>query len=211
MQKPEESLDDFTVRAMDIEKTPGPPAVVFLRFRGDVEVLKPLAARERLANPGPAAGKALVSTSPYRLSWFQSFLAAGGALAVMVLILLSAVLIGIYDPPPGPDVASVDTVGSPGDEEIVVPEEAATQTEEPLSSESITAQSSPPADDAVHPLRAITKPSPATRSTQRAAYKPRRVSRRPVVPRFVPTTLVIYAENGEIKTRIEPRHTAFYN
>jgi len=32
-----------------------------------------------------------------------------------------------------------------------------------------------------------------------------------MVTRFVPTTLVIYAENGEIKTRIEPRLAAIYN
>jgi len=31
-----------------------------------------------------------------------------------------------------------------------------------------------------------------------------------MVTGFVPTTLVIYAENGEIKTRIEPQLTSGY-
>jgi hypothetical protein len=45
-----------------------------------------------------------------------------------------------------------------------------------------------------------------------AAFRPQRVARKPRLVRtdFVPTKLVIYAEDGEIKTRIEPQLTAAY-
>jgi hypothetical protein len=44
----------------------------------------------------------------------------------------------------------------------------------------------------------------------RAYYRPRQLARtsRIVMSSFVPTTLIIYIENGEIKTRIEPQPTS---
>jgi hypothetical protein len=65
-----------------------------------------LSAHQELpANTGPTKGQT------YRFSWFQSALAAAGAVAVVALVLLSAIVIGMYDPPGGPDVVSVDTAG----------------------------------------------------------------------------------------------------
>lgn len=205
MRKPEESLDDFAVKSVETVAVP-PPAVVWLRFTGDVEVLKPLAHQELPANTGPTKGQT------YRFSWFQSALAAAGAVAVVALVLLSAIVIGMYDPPTGPDVASVDTAGDSSDAVIVSqPEDGLIGTEEPLNPEIVTTRSSPLTNNKVRPIRSAVKPRPAKR-VELVAYRPRRQLRRPqhVVTGFVPTTLVIYAENGEIKTRIEPQLSAAY-
>jgi hypothetical protein len=47
-----------------------------------------------------------------------------------------------------------------------------------------------------------------------SVYRPRRFVALPrprlIVSNFVPTTLIIYIDNGEIKTRIEPQLTAGY-
>ena len=191
MQKPEESLEDFRVRAT--EKVVPPPAVVWLRFTGDVKVLKPLAGRTATSNT-------------YRFSWFQSALAAAGAVGMMALVLLSAVFIGINDVP------QVDTAGISNELETDRPSVyGLTPSEEPHSPEIRTVETSPPADDKVRPVRSAAKPRLARR-IQPIAYRPGRQGSRPhhVVTKFVPTTLVIYAENGEIKTRIEPQIAALY-
>jgi hypothetical protein len=197
MRKPEESLDDFTVKAIELEKVPGPPAVVWLRFTGGVEVVKPLASRQDPTHPGPTTGN--------RISWFHRSLAVSGALAVIALIFLSAIFIGIYDRPTGPEVAAVDTDGAPDDAAIVSQLE-----QEQLAPDIPTSQNATPVDDAARPVYS-SKPR-LTGRVHRAAYEPRRQSRRPQhgMTRFVPTTLVISAENGEIKTRIEPQLAAVY-
>ena len=209
MRKPEESLEDFTVKAIAIEKAAAPAPVGSLRFTGDVEVLKPLASREGRANPDPAAGDKFVRPVPNRPSWFGRSLALGGGLAVIALIFLSAVFIGSYDPPAEPSVGPVDTAGNPSD---AATDHRPQRTERPLKSDIFAGQNSTPASGELRPLRSIAKPRLERPPVQVAAYRPRRQPRRPrlVVTRFVPTTLVIYAENGEIKTRIEPRLAAVY-
>jgi hypothetical protein len=58
----------------------------------------------------------------------------------------------------------------------------------------------------------VLKPIRTMPNTIAAVYKPRPRSRRPalVMSKFVPTTLIIYPENGIIKTRIQPQLTAVY-
>jgi hypothetical protein len=206
MQKPEESLDDFTGKAA--EKVVGPPATVLLRSRGGVKVLKPLAHREALVRAASAAG----NPRNYRLSWFQSALASAGALAIMALVLGSAIIIGIYDPPSEPEVASVESPDNlPEDAIVSGPQGGPSRSEEPSIAQIHTAQNMPLMDNEVHPARRTAKPMSA-RHLQLAAHTSRRRTRRPqpAMTRFVPTTLVITAENGEIKTRIEPQLAALY-
>jgi hypothetical protein len=59
-----------------------------------------------------------------------------------------------------------------------------------------------PADRTTEGPRAI-----IVRNGERASLRPllKRIARRLKVARFVPTTLVIYAENGVIKSRVEPQ------
>ena len=211
MKKPEESLDDFTVKAV-VEKGPGPPALVSLRSRGGVKTLKPLASQV-MAIPASTLGNTAVRPNRYRFSWFQSALASAGALALMALALGSAVLIGMYDPPPGPEVSIVEEApDDPSDASIALESgEVLTQTEE-SASEVLTAQTTPLVEAEVRPMHRATKPMPVRRIQFVAYSRPRRQLRRPMpaVTRFVPTTLVISAENGEVKTRIEPWLTAVY-
>src|SRR5687768_10462708 len=82
MRKPEESLEDFTVKAIAIEKASEPARVASLHFRGQVEVLRPLASWDGPADAGPPVS---------RLPWFQRSLAVVGGLAVIALMFLSAI------------------------------------------------------------------------------------------------------------------------
>jgi len=207
MQKPEESLDDFTVKAV-VEKASGPPALVSLRSRGGVKTLKPLAGGAAIADPMVAD----VRPNRYRFTFFQSALASAGALAIMALILGSAVLIGMYDPPPGPEVSIVEEAPYDSSDASIASEseEAPIQTDE-ATPDVFTAQTAPLVDAGVRSRHRTARRAPVRR-IEVAAYRPRRQLRRPMpaVTRFVPTTLVISAENGEVKTRIEPWLTAVY-
>ena len=205
MRKPEESLEDFSVKAIAIDKAAEPAPVVSLRFTGKVERLKPLASSEGLKNPDLAASDKFVRPAPNRFSWFQGALGAAGAVAVMAFVLLSAVFIGIYDPPTEP---SVETAGDPSD---AATNHRLTRTKRPPKRDIFAAQNSPPPVDELSPVHPTAKPRPERPSVQIAAHRRRRQLRRPqLVTRFVPTTLVIYAENGEVKTRVEPRLAAVH-
>ena len=193
MRKPEESLEDFTVKAIAIEKASEPARVASLRFRGQVEVLRPLASWDGPADAGPPVS---------RLPWFQRSLAVVGGLAVIALMFLSAIFFGMYDQPAVPSVGLSDPATDHGPMRM----------ERPLKPDIFATQNSTPAGDELSQVRSIVKPRSERPRVQVTAYKPRRQPRRPqpAVPRFVPTTLVIYAENGEIKKRIEPRISAVY-
>jgi hypothetical protein len=113
------------------------------------------------------------------------------------LVLVSAILVGINDPAAGPDVA---TNGQPGD--------MLTQTEEPFGFDIYSplgfARVSVGNDIVRSNVVRRRSARPAIRLT---AYRPKvqlRLPPQPEEPKFVPTTLIIYAENGVINTRIEP-------
>jgi len=109
-------------------------------------------------------------------------------------------------------VDPVDTAGVPSDAATnQQPEDSATRIEEPLNTDILAVRNSPPAGNELGPLRSTAKPGLERPGVQLSAHRPRRQPRRAqLVTRFVPTTLVIYAENGEIKTRIEPRLAAVH-
>jgi hypothetical protein len=207
MWRPEESLDDYIVKPEPVAE---PPAVVSVRFTGEVEVLKPLARWERPAKLVPAVIETQLYPAPqYRLSWFHRSLVVGGGLAMAALVLASAVIIGISDKGPSPDVAQVQTAD---DEETTVNVASADKNlpvEEPLSSDIFSTSSNGTASEN------STVPKARSRSNRfdlvRSAYRaPRSVAaRRPqpstlYVSQFTPTTLVIYIENGVIRSRTEP-------
>ena len=200
MRKPEESLDDFTVRMPP--KAPEPPDAVSLYSKGRVKVLEPLARWEHPTHPEPASVSNFSRPVRHGLSWFHRSLAVGGALAMAGLILTSAIVIGISDERSGEDVA---TVGSP--------DVSLTQAEEPSALDIYPSAASTPVIDEVDIVPpAGPRRRPARRGARLVGYRPRRPARRsqPLQPKFVPTTLIIYAENGEIKTRVEPSLTAVY-
>jgi hypothetical protein len=198
MWKPDESLDDYIVQPAQ-EVSSVPPRKVWLRLTGEVEIRKPLTRREI-----PAA---TVYTSrspvPFQPLWFRRLVAVGsGAIAMIAVVLVSAILIGINDPASGPDVA---TQRQPDDKLI--------QTEEAFSLDSFSPSSLAAVTGDIDIVRSNVRRKRARPSIHLAAYKPRRHSRQlrqPEEPKFFPTTLIIYAQNGVIYSRIEPWLQAGY-
>ena len=188
MWKPDDSLEDFIAKPAP-QVTPDVPRSVALQRTGEVEVLKPLTRVKVRAKRGRYSFKA-----PLQPLWFRRFLAVGSAALVMVgFVLVSAILVGINDPVAGPEVASS------GEAEYTL-----TQPEEPFSFDVFSLA---PAGNVADIVRSKIRRRPARPTFKLVANKPRRQFRPPLQPEepdFVPTTLVIYAENGVINSRIEP-------
>jgi hypothetical protein len=187
MRKPIESLDDYVVGPVSETE---PPLPVLLRRTGEIEVLKPLAVWEHPVKLVPA-------DSPYRFSWFHRSLAIGGGLAMIALVLLSAIFIGVSD-------QKASEVGDIAYIEV---------TDENAVSDQLTSSdifSIPDQDQAKSPRVARSRRTafaPRIRPrTQPAAVRPQPRNAEPplTIARFSPTTMIIYIENGVIKSRIEP-------
>ena len=203
MQKPQESLDDFL---NSIEPQPAsPPSTVSLRPTGEVEVLSPLALDQ--ASARTANGLLLQHGAP-RISWFhRSLIFGGGAVAAFAIIFLSAVFIAISEPSDRASVVGVDTSGYPSDEPI---DDSLAPVDEPATATDIlTSAIASQVFGELPTVRPVVRTQRSDPQAHRSAYIPR-TSRPARVPSFVPTTLIIYPENGEIKTRIEPTLTAAY-
>ena len=192
MWKPDQSLDDYVVSPAP-EVTTEPPRSVSLRRTGEVEVVKPLIRPEVRTKRLRTRFRAV----PLQPLWFRRFLAVGnGVLAMTALVLVSAILVGINDPVEGPEVA---TSGMPVWEMI--------RPQEPFSFNIFSPATSAPATREAHVLRSYGRRRPAAPRVRLTAIKPTQQVRPALQaeePEFVPTTLVIYAENGVINTHIEP-------
>lgn len=127
----------------------------------------------------------------YHSSWYGRFLALGiGALGMMTAILVSAIFVGINNPLPGVDLA----INGPADIEQ-------------LSFDIFSPGIPPVAAARLEPVRGQLRSKLVRPEVRSVGYKPRRESRsssRLRIGKFIPTTLVIYAENGVVKRRIEP-------
>lgn len=199
MRYPNESLEEYRARKL---KPIDPPEEVALEFTGETEVLKPLAYWE-----GPAkkeSGSSTLRSTWYWFSWFHRSLALGGALALVTFVVGTGLYLAMYGPPASsdPDVAELGVKQPLAD--LLTPEA------QPSSSDISTADDSPYLFDDVK-----TEPAPVKRSISRpragrVVFRATRTAREPLHPQmwvsqFVPTTLIIYVENGEIKSRIEPQ------
>lgn len=132
---------------------------------------------------------------------------------MIALILVSAIVIGVYEPPA--ETAS-GPIGSAGDPSDLAADQQVYDKLTPPSKEIIpdvfTMTSSTAVPEELNGVRSIARRRRDRKRVQLAAYRPQRRPRRPhpVLTKFVPTTLVIYAVNGEIKTRIEPQVASTY-
>ncbi|HEX6126650.1 MAG TPA: hypothetical protein VFZ23_14865 [Pyrinomonadaceae bacterium] len=212
MQQRKISLNEFI--GAPREEIASPPRRVSLRFIGKIEVLKPLTdevltpvrPRQALENREPAVGYDFIRFFRMGYSWFhQSF--AAGSLAIITLVFLSAIFVGIYDRTAEFELGRVDATGDPID---VVIDPFGRHMEDLF-----TFDLSTPQIDLVerHIPRLVTSSRSTRQRVRPAAYRPpRRQPLRPrlVVAEFVPTTLIIYPENGEIKRRIEPQLVALH-
>jgi hypothetical protein len=193
MRVPEESLDDF--RNIDaVRKPAAPPPVKFLRPSGRFEVLKPLARPNDLGRPdGTPAAR--------RLSWYHRSVAFSVGLAVIALIV--GIVAGIYAPP--------EPAGFQSD--LVMdrqPDDMPAFSKEPEGTAPLPATNASSAFDKPYAVRSTARRRLSRPSFRYSSYRPRRFIRPSlfVMSSFVPTTLIIYIENGEIKSRIEPQLAA---
>lgn len=204
MRAPNENLDDF-MKSAAVRKPAGPPPMRRLRPTGMVIVLKPLAYSEELAKREAATGNWSVRLAPwlggYTLSWFHRSLALGGAIASIAFFLGIGIPIEIYGPPDWP-AGSLSDLGVDQKTETFLPSPKGQDVVD-LRAES----SPPPISDELRAVRPAVKRRAATARAVTGAYVRARVSRRPklVLTKYVPTTLIIYPENGQIKMRIEPQ------
>jgi hypothetical protein len=196
MWKPKESLDDFLVKP-PTEAAVKPPRKVWLRLTSEKRKLQPLTREEE-----PRV-KSYRPNAPFQPLWFRRLVAVGsGALAVIAFALISAILIGISDPSAGTEVAT-----------NLEPAGAVMPSEEPFSLYDLSASSLAPAGPKIDIVSSHVRRKPARARIRFAGHKPKPELRslpQPEEPTFAPTTLVIYAENGVINTRIEPWLQAGY-
>ena len=215
MRMPYDSLDDFKSATAAAPKATELPALRWLRFTGEFEVLKPLVSSEEFAEH-LAAINAMAVPPTERVPWFSGFrrsLPLVGSFAMVALILALGIFIGTYRPP----VESVDRQS-----DIAVDQQSennpANPDQQPGDILGLASNLSIPSDPASSPsdeprvVRSVIRPGIPRSRVLSSVFRPRRITRRPqiMMTDFVPTTLIIYAENGEIKTRIEPQLTSSY-
>ena len=214
MRAPKDSLEDF-INKTAARKSAPPPAWKSVDLTGEVELVKPLATSYHFAERKMPRTSLLHGF--YGLSWFHRSLIVGGSLTVVALVIWTSALLGVRRPPAEPPVNFADTFVTSGDVAAnEQPEQFTTPLEEQTSSDLSPESSSPFAFREARHARSVAHfRTAARRSKPRlllAAYRPHRFTVLPqfMVSSFVPTTLVIYVENGLVKTRIEPWLTASY-
>jgi hypothetical protein len=116
---------------------------------------------------------------------------------MIAMVLVSAIFVGINDSAVGPEVATYEQ-----------PDDLLAQPEEPFDFDVYTPSTvDAAAPEAIVVRRKVSRqwhrPSPRI-FIARKPFRPTRPALQPDEPKFMPTTLVIYAENGVINTRIEP-------
>jgi hypothetical protein len=219
MRVPDENLDDFKGKPEPTLDGPAPHAP--LRFTGEIEVLKPIARWEGAKKSiAAAAGKDSDSSVWFWLSWFHRSLAMGAALSVITFVLGTGIYIAVYGPPDG---LSQDT-----SETDVNPDDVATDRQldndlTPAGTPEVS-DSSPAADSTFnfsesHEKRVVVKHRSNAQHVTLVAYARLQIASnrfphqrlRPQfwVSQFVPTTLIIYIDHGEVKTRVEPQSISF--
>lgn len=214
------SQDDEPI-FLDIADAPEPtePRPINLaRPSGVVEILQPLAHPEEPAEPEAVAVSAPDRPVARQPSRSNGWLAVVGAIAVVVLVL--GLFLGRSDPALKIVQQPADNVVEPVDEgENDEPDGLPNAADETDPADLIPDENAPPSIDKPAVVRSVVKRRFARTRPRLAAYRRRvlfaaeRPRRRLLraqfwVSDFVPTTLVIYVEKGEIKTRIEPQITA---
>jgi hypothetical protein len=195
MRSPNESLDELFAA---IPNPAEPPSRKVIGPSGDVELLKPVAdSLESIDMPEPE--------SPEPLAQRALAIGAGAAFAILAFALLSGIFFGMQDSASSETSDAGQAAVEPEAEKTVrAPKEPGPFTSFPAKDSTTGFDVSLVASDSI---RATTpRELPLT-----AAYRPARRSvprPRMVVTGFRPTKLVIYRDNGVIKTRIEPQFAA---
>jgi hypothetical protein len=219
MRVPDENLDDFKSKP---ELMPdGPAQHAPLKFTGKIEVLKPLARWEGFKNSEAIGGKGSDPAIWYWLSWFHRSLAMGAALSVITFLLGTGLYIAVYGPPSGL-IENASDIGVSSDDLAVDAQPAdndLTPTGPPGMSDPLTAADSPFLFNEPGNKHLVVKHRPTAQpvthiSRQHFAIVSNRLQHQPLHPQFwvsqfFPTTLIIFIERGEVKTRIEPQTVTY--
>jgi hypothetical protein len=206
MRVPKDSLDDFIVRA-DKSK-PEPPLRVSPRISGEIEVLKPLTKWEDLVRARAAASRRKFHWPALtHLSWYHRSLAVSGACALFAFVFGMSVYFGIYGQPVEQAASTTDVLMNRQKKRTPTPPKA----RNPFDHLAVT--NSPVMSDEPVIIPAIDlRPRSFNTGIVRAAVHVRHLPRvaQLATTKFIPTTLIIYVEKGEVKSRIEPQLTAAY-
>lgn len=189
MRRPFDSLDDFSGKAGQ-RKRPEPPANRYVEPLGTRQQIEPLAVWE-----GPLTNKRRLGYASFQ----RSFAVTG--FVVIALIIGGSLFFRVSD---------VATELRENTSEI-------TPTQQPENSVAAVTTSDPSSlvstDNPVltfdedRPVQRPLRSRPVRTRAPFISFQPRHPLPHPqyIVSDFVPTTLVIYIENGMVKTRIEPR------
>jgi hypothetical protein len=219
MRVPDENLDDFKRKP---ELMPdGPAQHAPLKFTGEIEVLKPLARWEGFKKGEANGGKESDPAVWYWLSWFHRSLAMSAALSVITFLLGTGLYIAVYGPPSGLTEKTSD-IGVSSDDLAVDAQPSdndLTPTGPPGVSDPLTAANSPFLFKETDNKHSVVKHRPTAQhaphifhqhfaiTSDRSRYQP--LHPQFWVSQFFPTTLIIYIERGEVKTRIEPQTVTY--
>jgi len=175
-------------------------------FPVTIHVLKPLTSSEDLMR-----AEASAKTNRRSRHTRRALSIGGGSLALVVIITLCGLFFMMPDSANGTlDIANISANDQQAKRPARPPKEPGAILPFPFRDDStLSAEVSPPyevVNDVIKSVRSTPQ------RTFAAVYKPRTRTHRPalVMSKFVPTTLIIYPENGVIKTRIEPQLTAVY-
>jgi hypothetical protein len=206
MRVPKESLDDFASRADKLEIQQPPPAVS-PRRSGNITVLKPLVRWEDFEKAKAAHDRKFRWPVLPQLSFFHRSIAVSGVGAFVAFILAMTVYFGFSAQPVEQAASTVDLIASRQKKRPVTPPKARNPFDHLAVSQSPAILEEPVVVPAI-----VFHRRPARPHVVRADYRVRRVIQRPqlAMNKFVPTTLIIYVEKGEVKSRIEPQLTASY-
>lgn len=202
MRVPQESLDDFTKNGAEREPA-GPPAMKFLRSSGSFEVLKPLARAIDAIPSVPATKQVLARPAATPVErpvwWYRRSVVFSVGVAIAALI--AGIVAGLYTPPGSAGIQGEALANLEREEIWTIPSEPAPAA--------LPATNASLGYDRRSVVTTSTVKAKLLRPVNRAPYRPSRPARpsRFVMSSFVPTTLIIYIENGEIRTRTEPQLT----
>ena len=176
-----------------------------------VTILKPLARSKDLVRT-EVTRRNVYSPNTDRNAWLSlRALSIGG---VSLAVLVTTILCGLFFAMP--DSASGTLAASNGNSNDRLVKRSPRPPKEPGTFVPFPVRNASPSSTDLGPayevVNAMLKPARSRPSTIAAVYQARPHLRRPglVMSNFVPTTLIIYPENGVIKTRIEPQLTALY-
>jgi hypothetical protein len=230
LQSPEEKPIFLDIAEAPEQTEPSPAKSV--RPSGMVEVLKPLARGEDSAKPlerseettrpDTAVGGSNSSPDEHGFSWFRGLFVVVGALGIIAAIVAGGIYLEGYRPAlePAGNTAGIGPVEASVDQES---ESALTFPDDSAAADLDRDRETTRVFEVRSAVRPVARRTHAGQRRSATAYRrphalfaarrppPRRLLGSTLwVSDFVPTTLVIYIENGEIKTRIVPQLDAGY-